>query len=124
MLPTIIAAVEGAVEIPVTEAPQRRGSSAVIYRYYPGKSDGTLVTGRLELRFTAFTLGEAYSNMMAVRQALLGDCTDGTSVIGDGASRIIVCETPVGSGSGYAHGSGLYYVKTSFDLQGRGDIYG
>ena len=123
MLPTIIAAVQDAVDVPVTEAPERRGSSAVVYRYYPGKSDGTLVTGRLELRFTAFTLNEAYTNMMAVRRALLGSCTDGVSVIGEGASRIIVCETPVGSGSGYAHGCGLYYVKTSFDLQGRGDIY-
>lgn len=123
MLPTIIAAVQDAACVPVTEAPQRCGSSAVVYRWFQDASDGTTVNARIELRFTAFTLDEAYTRMKVVRNALLGNNRDGASGIGEGASRIVVRENTEGSGSGYSHGSGLYYVKTSFRLQGRGDIY-
>ena len=122
LLNTVLSVIRSAVTVPVTPAPQRRGSSSVVYRYYPSSSDGQLVSGRLELRFTAFGFAEAYGRMMDVRRALLG--TDGAAVVGDGAARIIICESKTGAGSGYAPGCGLYYVKASFDLQGRGDIYG
>ena len=122
MLNTVLSVIRSAVTVPVTPAPQRRGSSSVVYRYFPGASDGQLVTGRLELRFTAFNFDEAYERMMNVRRALLGK--DGTAIVGDGAAKIIICESKTGSGSGYAPGCGLYFVKESFDIQGRGDIYG
>jgi len=122
MIKTVINTIREAAGVPVTHAPQRIGSDAVVYRYYPGGGDSQLVSGRLELRFTSFRLADAVRRMKDVENALLGE--DGSAVVGEGAGRIIICPVAAGGGSGYAAGSGLYYVKTSYDIQGRRDIYG
>lgn len=119
MFEQIIEAIRSAAGTEVTPAPHRRRAESVVYRWYPLTDDGSLATARLELRFMSESLAEAVSRLSRVKQQILSQGDSG--VIGSGCDTLIVSQTPEGSGSGYARGSGLYFVKAGFLVRGRSE---
>ena len=121
MFEQIMEAIRSAAGTEVAAAPCRRRAESVVYRWYPLSDDGSLATARLELRFMSESLREAVERLSRVKGKILSQGDSG--VIGTGSHTLVVSQTPEGSGSGYARGSGLYFVKAGFLIRGRSDSY-
>ncbi len=122
MLYKVLDRVAATLDIPLYPAPARTFGSCAVYRWYPGQSDGVRSSGRLEIRVTAPHITDAAEKLELIRQAIVGE---GTSGISDGCGgTLTVCRSNEGASSGYIRGSGLYYIKAGFDVNGRGEVNG
>ncbi len=113
----VIKAASAALSVPLTPAPWRSLSPGAVYRYYPGKSDGALSTGRLEVRVFHHSIPAVTAEMDALDRALLAD--GDTGVIGTGGDALVICRTKEGSRAGYVRGTDLVYQQAGYEIQGR-----
>lgn len=116
-LETILKAITDAVSLPVMPAPARGKLPCVVYRYYPGESDGVMAKSRLEVRVMHPTVYDTIQEMTALRRALVQEGDSG--VLTDEGGTLLICETEEGSGAGYLRGCGMCYLKAGFDICGR-----
>lgn len=113
----LIAAAKAALTVPLSPAPGRCGTPSAVYRYTPGRSDGALCTARLEVRVFHESPSLAAREITALRRALVAD--GDTGVVGEGGDALVICQTDEGGASGYARGTGLYFIKAGFEVEGR-----
>lgn len=123
MVNTFIGAVEMAAGVPVIPAPARKRENTVIYKWYPGERNGSVTTGRIELRFVARRYSEAMEMMAAVRSALLPGGAECGKISGD-CGTVYVTSADAGSGCGYISPAALFFTKCSFTLSARSDLCG
>lgn len=113
----LLAAAGDALRVPLSPAPGYTVSPAAVYRFYPGRSDGSLCTARLTVRVFHRSVTEAMAEIDRLRRVLLHD--GDTGIVGTGGDAIVVCETDEGGRSGHVRGTDLYFVQAGFEAQGR-----
>lgn len=105
------------LSVPLTPAPGYAAVPSAVYRFYPGRCDGALCTGRLTVRVFHRTVSDAMSEIDRLRRALLRD--GDTGIVGSGGDAVVVCGTEEGGRAGHVRGTDLYFVQAGFEAQGR-----
>ena len=94
----------------------RKRERCVVYRVHPAKSEGTMRSERIELRFVAESLAEARRMYRRVREAIVSD--GDAAKVGTGMESVVIREVGEGGGSGYIIKTGLYFVSAGFLAMG------
>ena len=113
----LLDAIKQALRVPLSPAPGYTIAPSAVYRFYPGRSDGSLSTARLTVRVFHRSVAAAVAEIDGLRRALLHD--GDTGVVGTGCDTLVVCGTDEGGRCGHVRGTDLYFVQAGFAVQGR-----
>jgi len=114
---TVVNAAGEALGLPLYPAPARGGFPCAVYRFAAAESDGSYADARFEVRIITSTAAEAAQKMTALRRVLVRDGDSG--VLYDGSGNLLIRQTNEGSGAGYLHDCGMYFMKAGFEIRGR-----
>ena len=114
---TLVNAAADALGMPVYPAPARGGFPCAVYRFTTGASDGSYADSRFEIRIFAGTASAVQDGMQKLRRTLVRDGDSG--VLADEGGNLLIRQTDEGSGAGYLHDCGIYFMKAGFDVRGR-----